>query len=402
MTQLTAARTGLRLRPRTLLLVLAGNMLVDALEVSAMIVVMPSLGRDLDLSPSSLQWMMSGFALGFGGLLLVGPRVVGRFGRRRVYLAALVVFALASLVAALASGPAVLTLTRLVKGVCAALTAPTGLAIIGSSYPQGPERDRAVSVYTFCGACGFLVGLVSTGLLTEVSWRLALAFPAPVVLVLAELGRRVIPRDGDIWRTPTSPRPGRRRFPDPRLVRAALGAAVLNGSYLGLLFLLTFQLQNGLRWGPGHTALALLPAGAPLALSALTSGRMVRRFGPPRLIALGAAVLPFASLLYLRPVLPHSYATDVLPTLLLLAVSFVLAFAALNVQATRGLPAGSSSIYQATVQAGAVVSVIVAGVLVTADETRTLVALIAAAGGVGLIVALIGLRPNPGRNQIPS
>jgi MFS family permease len=175
-------------RQWALLTVLAGNMLIDALEVSVAVVALPSIGGDLGADPTSLQWVMSGFAAGFGATILFGTRLVERLGRRRVYLAAVSVFAVASLAGALAGAAWFLIATRVVKGVCAALTAPTGLAIITSTFPEGPARNRAVSVYSLFGASGFSLGLVLSGLLTEESWRWTFAFPAPVAAVLLVAG----------------------------------------------------------------------------------------------------------------------------------------------------------------------------------------------------------------------
>ncbi|MYR38915.1 MFS transporter [Streptomyces sp. SID4944] len=177
-----------------LLVVLAGNMLIDALEVSVALVALPAIGTDLGAPLTTTQWTVTGFAIGFGGLMLLGARAVALLGRRRVYLAALLCFAAASLAGALAEGPWLLAATRVVKGFCAALTAPTGLAIIATAFPEGPARNRALSVYTFFGAGGFTTGLLLSGWLTGVSWRLTFAFPAPVVLVLFVLGLRLIPR----------------------------------------------------------------------------------------------------------------------------------------------------------------------------------------------------------------
>ncbi|MDT0444585.1 MFS transporter [Streptomyces johnsoniae] len=166
-------------RPWALLAVLAGNMLIDALEVSTLLIAAPAIGTDSHLAPAGIQWMLSGFALGFAGLLLLGPQLADRFGRRPVYLAALAVFAAASLAAAATNDPALLAATRFVKGCCAALTAPMGLAIITSAFRDGAPRRRAVSVYVLFGAVGFTTGLLLSGLLTEAHWRLTLAFPAP-------------------------------------------------------------------------------------------------------------------------------------------------------------------------------------------------------------------------------
>ncbi|MFG2683776.1 MFS transporter [Streptomyces sp. NPDC048392] len=449
-----------------LLLVLAGNMLIDALEVSGAVVALPSIGTDLGLPLTSTQWAMTGFAVGFGGLMLFGTRVVALLGRRRVYLVALLGFAAASLVSAFAQEPALLIATRLVKGFCAALTAPTGLAIISTAFPQGRPRSRAVSVYTLFGAGGFTAGLLLSGWLSTYSWRLAFAFPAPVVLLLFAAGLRLIPgEDGPPGGSPAGARhygvagataftgallalvygitalPGHgwtdvrvvgaltaallllvlfrsleRAAPAPllpvrlsrsgALVRSALGAACLNGSYLGLLFVLTYQTQTVAGWSPPVAAAALLPAAVPPALTALASGRLIARFGAPRLVAAGAASAFAGYLLQLRPGWPLDYTGRLLPTLLLVGVGFVLSFAALNVQATSELApadrAAGSGLYQTAVQLAAVLAVaLVAALLAGAGREsgsaaqlaacRPALVLVAALGGIGLLTGLTGL-----------
>ncbi|MFD8571765.1 MFS transporter [Streptomyces sp. NPDC059639] len=385
-----------------LLAVLAGNMLIDALEVSTAVVAAPSIGADLGLSPAVLQATLTGFALGFGMLLPVAGRLAAARGRRTCYLWALFVFALASLVAALTTDPALLLATRVVKGGCAALTAPTGLAIIVARFGQGRDRDRAVSVYTLFGAGGFTVGLLLSGLLTEIGWRWTLAMPAPAVLLLLLVGRRLIPRDGPDGRPP-APRAGidARARPALRvrgaLLRSAVGAACLNGSHLGLLLILTLRLQgaDGPGWGPMRTGLALLPASAPLMLAALSAGRIIRRFGTARLIAVGA-LLPLMGFMYYLGSGPGTdYGTDILPALLLVGLGFVLCFAALNRQATTGVPASTrpraTAAYQAAVQAGAVLVVTPTALLWDTCGDAAAAVLLCAVGAFGLCAAVIGL-----------
>ncbi|MGY5122462.1 MFS transporter [Streptomyces sp. 900105755] len=503
-----AAGADERFGPRLwgLLLVLAGNMLIDALEVSVAVVALPAIGTDLGQPPTVTQWAMTGFAAGFGGLLLFGARVVTLLGRRRVYLAALLAFAAASVLSALAHDPWLLLATRLAKGFCAALTAPTGLAIITSTFPEGRPRSRAVSVYTLFGAGGFTAGLLLSGWLTETSWRWAFAFPAPVVLLLFACGLRLVPRGDDesdprrgAESTPkglsaptggaeSAPKgrgelrdqPPRRRtrtttrhfgvfsaltllgallalvqgitqlpahgWSDPRavgplctaalllpafrhierrstaplltlgplrgnpaLIRSAIGAACLNGSYLGLLFVLTYQTQTLAGWSPLRTAFALLPAAAPPALTALASGRLVARFGAPRLIVAGAACAFAGALLQLRPhVWPLDYPGRMLPTLLLIGAAFVLSFAALNMQAMSRLAPTDrltgSGLYQTAVQLAAVLAVALtaallaahapahgAGPAAAAAACRPALTLVAALGFLGLLVGLTGL-----------
>ncbi|HEX2312890.1 MAG TPA: MFS transporter, partial [Thermomonospora sp.] len=176
-----------------LLVVLSGAMLLDALEVSTTVVALPAVSAELGLSPETGQWLMGGFALGFGGLLLSGGRLVDLFGRRRVYLVALAGFAVASVVCGAASGGGLLIAGRVAKGMCVALTAPTGLALIAAEFPEGRARARALSVYSLAGAGGFSVGLLLSGLLTEVSWRWTFLFPVPVAAALLVAGWFLVP-----------------------------------------------------------------------------------------------------------------------------------------------------------------------------------------------------------------
>src|SRR5690348_4437372 len=165
------------------LLVLCAALFLDALDVSMVGVALPSIGSDLHLSTSSLQWVVSGYVLGYGGLLLLGGRAADLLGRRRVFLAALAVFAVASLLGGLVNDGGLLIATRFVKGVAAAFTAPAGLSIITTTFPEGHQRNRALSIYTTCGASGFSLGLVLSGLLTEVGWRWTFLLPFPLALL---------------------------------------------------------------------------------------------------------------------------------------------------------------------------------------------------------------------------
>ena len=176
------------------LLVLCGALFLDALDVSMIGVALPSIRTDLHMSTSSLQWVVSAYVLGYGGFLLLGGRAADLLGRRRVFLIALGVFVVASAIGGFASDGTLLIVTRFVKGLSAAFTAPAGLSIITTTFAEGPARNKALSVYTATGATGFSLGLVFGGLLTEVSWRLAFLLPAPVALVALIAGYRLVPR----------------------------------------------------------------------------------------------------------------------------------------------------------------------------------------------------------------
>src|SRR5215217_5572612 len=178
-----------------LLAVLCGVLFLDGLDVSMVGMALPSIEAELGLTTSELQWIVSGYVLGYGGFLLLGGRAADLLGRRRVLLIALAVFTAASLVGGFVNDGTLLVLTRFLKGVAAAFTAPAALSIITTRFAEGPERNRALSIYTATGASGFSLGLVAGGLLTELGWRWTFLLPVPIAVALLVAGRRLVPRD---------------------------------------------------------------------------------------------------------------------------------------------------------------------------------------------------------------
>lgn len=177
---------------------LCAALFLDALDVSMVGVALPSIGSDLKLSTSALQWVVSGYVLGYGGLLLLGGRAADLLGRRRVFLIALAVFAAASLLGGLVDNGGLLIAARFLKGASAAFTAPAALSIITTTFPEGPARNKALSIFTTCGASGYSLGLVLSGLLTSVGWRWTFLMPVPVALIALVFAIRLLPG------TPTS------------------------------------------------------------------------------------------------------------------------------------------------------------------------------------------------------
>jgi len=375
------------------LFVLCAALFLDALDVSMVGVALPSISADLDLSTTSLQWVVSGYILGYGGLLLLGGRAADLLGRRRVFLIALGVFAVASLLGGLVDSGELLIATRFIKGLSAAFTAPAGLSIITTTFAEGPVRNRALAIYSSCGATGFSMGLVLSGFLTEAGWRWTMLLPAPVALIALVAGLKLIPKSP---RESTEGRgydlPGaitgtasmlllvftvvsasdagwgsartlgsfvgvaallvsfvaieqRSSHPLIRLgvlrssnqVRANLGGATFLGSYIAFQFLVTQYLQNVLGYSAMQTALAFLPAGALVAILSTRMGPVIDRFGTVRVIAVGFAALVIGYALFLRIDLHPNYATTILPSMLLLGVAFALSYGSLNIQATNGV-----------------------------------------------------------------
>ena len=375
------------------LFVLCGALFLDGLDVSMVGVALPSIGSDLGLSTSDLQWVVSGYVLGYGGLLLLGGRTADILGRRKVFLAAVAVFAVASVLGGLANDGTILIATRFIKGVSAAFTVPAGLSIVTTTFREGPVRNRALSIYAACGATGFSAGLIFGGLLTELGWRWTFLVPGPIALIVLIAGIKLIPRDKVdpaerqgfdlggavtvsaamlllVRTVVTAPENGwtsvetlagfgiaaillatfvaietRVRHPLVRLgifrsgtlVRANVGAVGVFGCYVAFQFIATLYLQNLLGWTALETALAFLPAGLLVATVAPRIGKVADRIGTQPIIAVGFVAFAIGYLLFLRIDESPSYLTTILPTMLLLGIGFALCFPALNMQATTGV-----------------------------------------------------------------
>ncbi len=390
---LDGARDRLSRRAWGALLVLCAALFLDALDVSMIGVALPSIRSDLHMSTSSLQWVVSAYVLGYGGFLLLGGRAADLLGRRRMFLLALAVFVVASALGGVATDGSLLVATRFVKGVSAAFTAPAGLSIITTSFPEGRARNKALSVYTATGATGFSLGLVFGGLLTEIGWRWVFFLPVPVALVALAAATRLVPSDGPAarvgrtfdfagaatmtaamlllvftlveapdagWgsartlgslagaaailavfvareRTAAAPLVRLGILRSGSLVRANLSAMSLFGAWVGFQFIATLYMQQLRGWSPLETGLAIFPGGLVVALLAPRLAPLIARFGVSRLILVGLSSTVAAYALFVPIGLDSGYAAAMLPTFLLAGLGFALAYGPLNVAATNGI-----------------------------------------------------------------
>jgi EmrB/QacA subfamily drug resistance transporter len=176
------------------LLIIAAAQLMLTLDDTIVNVALPSMQRSLHIATPHLNWVISFYALAFGGLLLAGGRAGDLFGRLRVFRAGLVVFTLASMAGGFAPNETVLITARLVQGCGAALAAPCALSLLATTFPAGPARTRALGVYGSMAGLGSVVGLLVGGTLTEyASWRWVLFINAPIaVAALIGTGLRVL------------------------------------------------------------------------------------------------------------------------------------------------------------------------------------------------------------------
>lgn len=380
-------------RAWALLLVVCGAVFLDGLDISMVGVALPSIDSDLHLSTTSLQWIVSGYVLGYGGFLLLGGRAADLLGRRRVFLAALVLFATASLLGGLVSDGTLLIATRFLKGVAAAFTAPAALSIVTTTFGEGGARNKALGIYAATGATGFSSGLVFGGVLTQLGWRYTFLVPVLLTAGLLALAVRYVPDDGvperagrtfdlpgaalitasmllAVYTIVQAPHAGwgsartlgslagaaaliglfvaleqRSAHPLVRLGilrsamlrRANLTAMTVFGGWIAFQFVGTLYLQQLRGWSAFEMAAAFLPAGLMVAFGSPRSGGLVNRFGSARVIATGMLAFVGAYLLATGIDAGSSYAAGILPTMILAGVGFTLTFGPLNMAATEGI-----------------------------------------------------------------
>ncbi|HEY7048447.1 MAG TPA: MFS transporter [Jatrophihabitantaceae bacterium] len=414
-----------------LLVVLAGALFLDGLDISMVGVALPSIGSDLHMSASSLQWIVSGYVLGYGGFLLLGGRASDLLGRRQVFLTAVGIFGAASVISSVLSNDFALVALRFLKGASAGFTVPAGLSIITTTFAEGPARNRALSIYTMCGASGFSLGLVFGGLLTEIGWRATFLLPGPVAIAFVLIGYRVIPRVARqpirlahldlagaftstasllvlVYGVVEAPQHGwgsastigllalsvvlmaafaliERRHSQPlvrlgilrsaALLHANASAAVMFGGYVAFQFLVTLYVQNSLGWSPIGMAMGFLPAGLIVVASVSRIGILLERVGTTKLIMLGLVAFVAAYGQFLRVEPGMAYVNFLLPTMLLLGIGFALVFPSVNAQATSGVADHeqglASGLVNTSIQiGGAVVLAVVTAIVGNGSEAR--------------------------------
>ena len=224
---------------RAILALLAFAMLIVSLDQYIVVVALPDIGRGLGYSAQTLQAVISAYAVASAGFLLLGGRASDLLGRRRVLVSGLALYAGGSLAGGLAPAPEVLLGARAVQGLGGALVFPTTLALINTTFAEGPERNRAVVVWGGTGAAGLVVGVLLGGVLTQaLGWEAVFFVNVPLAGVALLLAFALIPedREGELGR----------RFDLPGALSTTLG-----------VMLIVFALVQGpsLGWGsPGILA----------------------------------------------------------------------------------------------------------------------------------------------------
>lgn len=420
-------KVGVDRRTVVLALLCAAQFMV-VLDFSIINVALPSIRDEFGLSSTGLQWVITGYVLTFGGFLLLGGRVADIYGRRRVFVAGLVLFAAASLAGGFATSAAVLVGARAVQGLGAAAVSPAALSILTTSFPEGVERNRALGIWGGVAAGGFSAGVILGGILTEaLGWEWVMFVNVPIGGAVAVLAPFVLREDrgekkgrkldipgaasvtaGLIALVYALSGAGAAGFLSPRIVLSfGLALALLAGFWvielrthdplvppgvvrrrtltganvIGLLiiasaapmiFLITLYMQRVLGYSAIEAGLAWLPHGLASIFASSVGGRLATRIGVKPTLLGGLAALATSLVLLSRVSAGGGFWTDVLPGTLLVSFGIVLPLVAVSVAATSGVRDAeqglASGLLSTTQQIGAALGL---AVLVAIFATRT-------------------------------
>ena len=369
------------------LIVLCTGMLMIILDSAIVNVALPWIQRDLGFSQSSLVWVVNGYLITFGGLLLLAGRVGDLVGRRRIFLSGMTLFTVASLLCGVAQSQETLVAARFLQGAGGALTSSVILGIIITMFHEPTERAKAIGVFTFVAAGGASLGLLLGGILTQVlNWHWIFFVNVPIGIATFVLARRLVPdekgiglREGadvaggalvtaalmlGVYTLLEAPRHGwastrtlgllaltavlfaafiaREATARTPLVplrifrsRATVGANAIQmlgvAAMFGMFFLAVLYLQRVLGYDALQTGVAFLPVSGLIgALSLGVSARLSVRFGPRAVLIPGLALMALGLLLFTRVPVDARYLVDVFPVMIVLGAGAGLFFPSLT------------------------------------------------------------------------
>ena len=403
-------------------------------------------------SQSDLQWVVTGYALTFGGFLLLGGKLADRVGRRQVFIVGAILFAVASFLGGVAENQTLLIAARALQGLGGAFMSPAALSLLTVVFPEGKERDRALGIWAAITAGGAALGLILGGVLTEyLSWRWVFFVNVPIAVLAVVGALKFVPESRDesargfdvpgavlvtgglmslvyglvqvnddalsafaktaffvvaavllaafavVQRRSAYPLVPFRLFRSRSVLGADLAALLIGAGIFGIFFFLTLWMQILNDYSPVKAGLAFLPMTLLIGVGAGISANLLGRIGPRPLLLTGPA-LAAAGLLHLALRLEpdSSYLTVVIPSLALVAIGMGLAFVALTSAAVAGVPHEDAGIASALLNAGQQVGGALGLAVLTAVSTsRTKDVLPPGVDG------LEALRPPPGAAPTP-
>jgi EmrB/QacA subfamily drug resistance transporter len=408
-----------------ILAVVATAFFMTILDVSIVNVALPSIGRSLNFSRENLQWVITAYAIAFGGFLLLGGRAADLLGRRRVFIVGVIVFTVASLVCGLAQSEGMLIISRAVQGLGGAIISPAALSIVMTSFEEGPERNKALGIWGALGGSGAAVGVLAGGVLTKyLGWEWIFFVNVPVGALVLLLTPRIVPesrREGGernydalgavlvsgglallVYTISRAPDVGwatartilllvasvallvaflvnERRVSDPLMpfhifrVRTVTGANVV-GLLLGAVlfanfFLLTLYVQNVLHYSALRTGVTFVATAGTAVVAAGVAQALTTKLGPKPVIAVGLLLLTGGMIWYSQIPVHGSYASDLLPGYLMVGVGIAFAFVPVSIAALAGVverEAGlASGLINTSQQIGGAIGVAVASTIFT-------------------------------------
>ena len=393
------------------LAVIATAQLMVVLDATIVNVALPHIQRTLGFSGDGLEWVVNAYALSFGGLLLLGGRAGDLRGRRRVFIAGLVLFSAASLAGGFASSQAWLLAARAIQGMGGALIAPTSLALIATTFAEGPARNRAMSVVAAMSGGGAAVGLVAGGLLTTyLSWRWVLFVNAPIGLLTAAAAGLVLPESarnrgrfdlaGAIAGTggvgllvyglsnAGTDQSGVSHWGDTRVIASLTASALLlagfviiearsphalmplrilanrsrSGAYLimlalatamsGTFFFLSIFVQNVLGYSALRSGVAFLPLAGTIVVVSGIAGQLIGRTGARAPMLAGAAITTGGMYWFSRLSEHSTYPGGLLGPMLVTGVGLGLLFVPLSLVALNRIPARDTGLASSLLNTG--------------------------------------------------
>jgi EmrB/QacA subfamily drug resistance transporter len=387
--------TELQQRKWLVLAVVGAAFFMTILDVAIVNVAIPSIQRDLHIAESTVQWVITAYAITFGGFLLLGGRMADLLGRRRIFIAGLILFTLASLACGLASSAGVLIVSRAVQGIGAAIISPAALSIVTTTFEEGAERNKALGIWGALGGSGAAAGVLFGGILTKyLGWEWIFFVNVPVGALVFALTRPIVPEShADL---------GHRRFDAVGAVTVTGGLALLvyaiskapdvgwgSGRTIGLLFaslvilgafvvwelrttaplvpfsifrirtltganvvglllgatiyanffILTLYVQGVLGWSALKTGVTFLATAGTTVIWAGVAQALVTKIGPRAVMTTGLVVLTVTVLGYTRIPVDGHYWPDLLPLYIVFAVGLAFAFIPVTIAGFIGVPA---------------------------------------------------------------
>ncbi|MCM2389018.1 MFS transporter [Streptomyces albipurpureus] len=372
------------------LVVIAAAQLMVVLDGTITNIALPSIQVDLDVSASSLAWIVNSYALAFGGLLLLGGRAGDLFGRRRMFRIGIVVFTLASVLGGVAPNEELLIGARVLQGIGAAIAAPTALSLIATNFPEGKPRNKAMGVYAAMAGLGSTVGLLLGGVLTDyLDWRWVFFVNIPIgvailagtrILAEGERNRGRLDTPGAITGTGglialvyAITRGGEHGWTDSLTLGSFAAAVVLlvaflilqartenpmmplrlfqdrnrSGAYLTMLFMgsgmfatfyfLTLYMQQILNYSPVKTGFAYLSFSMGMAIAAALGSKLIGRYSARQIAGPGLLIAAVGMLWFSALEPGSSYALHLAPAMFVTGVGLGSGFVPMTLGAVSGV-----------------------------------------------------------------